>query len=355
MKNQIRLLISGAFLVTSLALLTGCDFFKAVTCPTCNPSENISAKPEDILLSLDGKPAITREQFEDFYEVARNNAGPYGAPSKRDAFNMMVNMEVLNRKMIKDGKDQTPEFKKDFARAYNVARWGVNSQILAKEVQEKIDTSDAAVEAFYNEQKGKNPAFDRPPFLKTPESIAIESVQFSSKPDAEAFLAKAKTNFGKAATDAKLTVKNLGNVSAQTQNVDFSIRLKARSLKPGSVELVQAGDKFFVIKGGAQTKAQYADFNEVKAMPQMKENLAAFKKQSELEPAFLKQVEEYKKEFTLTENPKYFEEDEAAEKAKEEQFKQMLEEQMKSQEGKKEAAPKKEEAPAAKASGVVAA
>ncbi len=192
-KTLVRSLLSGALLVSSLVVLTGCDWFKPASCPTCAPiSEAALAKPDDVLLSIDGTPAITKQQFEDFYEVASANAGPYGALSKRDAFNTLVTMEVLNRKIVQDRKDQDPKYKKDFARAYNLARWGVNSQIIAEEIQAKIDTSDAAIEKFYNEQKGKNQAFDRPPFLKNPESISLQSVQFADKATAEAFLSKSK-------------------------------------------------------------------------------------------------------------------------------------------------------------------
>ena len=118
-----------------------------------------------------------------------------------------------------------------------------------------------------------------------------------------------------AAKAANLSVKDLGKVSAQSQNVDFAIRLKARTLAPNAVELVPSGDKkFFVIKAGVKSPSQYAEFSELKAMPQMKEMLAQFKKQVELEPAFLKRVEDYKKDFKLDENLTYFEEEAAKQK-----------------------------------------
>jgi len=349
-KTRFRYIISGALLVSALTILTGCDLFKQSSCPSCGHGSVEQAKPEDVLLSIDGAPAITKAQFEEFYEVALSNAGPYGSPSKEDAFDTLKTMEIINRKIAQLGKDQDPAYKKDLARAYNLARWGVNSQAIVKEIQETIDTSDAALESFFNDAKGKNPAFDRAPFLKSPESVSIQSVEFSDKKAAEEFLKKAKSDFAGSARAANLSIKDHGKVSSQSQNVDFAIRLKARSLEPSTVELVSSGDKkFFVIKAGTKSSAQYADFNELKAMPQMKEMLAQFKKQVELEPAFMKRVEEYKKDFKIEENRSYFEQEKARLKEEEEKLKEALAQQMKEGET---AAP---EAAAPKPQGVVAA
>ncbi len=297
-------------LASTLAVLTGCDLVKQSSCPTCGPSNAAEgAKPEDVLLSIDGTPAITKQQFEEFYEVASASPGRYGALSKKDAFETLKTIEILNRKISQQGKDQTPEYKKELARAYTLARAGINSQILAKELRETIDTSDVAVERFYNQEKGKNQAFDRPPFLKSPESVRVQAVEFTDENAAEEFLKKAKSDFAGSARAANLSVKDLGKVSTQSQDVDVAIRLKARTLASNAVELIPSGDKkFFVIKVGVKSPSQYAEFSEVKAMPQMKEMLAQFKKLVELEPTFLKRVEDYKKDFKLDENLTYFEE-----------------------------------------------
>lgn len=331
---------STGLLVSSLALLTGCEWFKKSACPACEPCATVdvgalaTASPEDVLLSIDGKPAITKQQFEDFYEVAKASAGPYGALPKKDAFNTLVTMEILNRKIIKDKKDQDPEYKKEFARAYNLARWGVNSQLLAKDIQCEIDVSDKAIEDFYMEQRGKNQAFDRPPFLKNPESVTMKSVQFSDKKAAEDFTGKAQkegVDFGAVARAANLAVKDLGKVSSQSQDVDFAVRLKARTIAPNSVELVTSGDTFFVVKAGDRMPAEYADYEEVKQAENMQGMLGQFKKQCELEPAFLKRIEEYKKEFSIVENEEFFKQEEAKRIAQEEEQKKMFAQVMKAQ------------------------
>ncbi len=329
MKKMVRPFIVGAILVAGLAVLTGCDFFKSAECEMCQPVEAaaVTVDPGQVLLSINGSSAITKDQFEAFYAIA-SETSPVG---KRDAFNMMVQMELLDRQMRKEGKDKT----KDYVQALRMARWQVNSQMLAKELQDSTDVSDRGLESFYNEQRGKNPAFDRPPFIKTPVSIAMQSVEFKDKAAAEEFLKKAKADFAGSAAAGNLEVKDLGNVSQQSQDVNFAIRLKARGLNSGDVELIQTGDMFTVIKAGNKTEAEYSTYSELKEMPQMTQMLSQFKKQMELEAAFMKRLEGYKKGYTLKENEQYFKEEE-------DKFKEMIAQKMKEQ------AAQKKEAPAAK-------
>lgn len=332
--QKYRNVTAGAALIATLIVLTGCDLFKKASCPTCKPQvEKAAIAAEDSLLSIDGTPVLSKESFEDFYQMSLANAGPYGAPSKADVFKQVEAMAILDYHMGASGKNQTAEFKKELQRAYDSARWAVNTQNLAKELQESIDVSDKALAQFYKEQVGTNQAFDRPPFIKNAESIQLDAVEFPTKEAAQEFAKKAKGNFAGTAAAGGLTVKNLGNVSAQSQDVDFAIRLKARTIKPGDVEVVQATDKFFVIKAGPKQEAQYASFEEVKAMPQMTEMLGQFKKQMELEPAFMKRIEEYKKGLDITKNDEYFKADEEARKAQEEELMKMIQEQMQAQQG----------------------
>ncbi len=326
--QKYRSLISATLLVSTLVVLTGCDLFKPASCP---PGEEPAASPEDVLLSIDGKPAITKQKFEDFYELAAAQAGPYGGPSKQEVFKQIEAMTVLDHHYYSTGKDQTAEYKKELARAYDHARWGINTQMLAKEVQKEIDISESALSKFYAEQVGTNPAFDGPPVLKNAESINIQSVEFGNKTDAETFLATAKTDFAGEAATAGLAVKDLGAVSAQSQDIDFAIRRKSLTLKPGDVELVQSADKFFVVKAGSKLDAQYATFSEIKAMPDMLEKLGQFKQQAELEKAFMDRIEKLKKGLTLVPNEEYFKVDEEQRKAEQEQLMKMFEEQMKAQ------------------------
>lgn len=346
----LRPALNVVLLTSALAMLSACDWFKGSGCETCDTHVEAAA-PGDVLLTIDGKPAITKASLNDFFEAYMKNRpdAAYAAmdpQAKRNAFNELEVMEVMAAKIKKDKKDQSPEYKKAYRRAMDLAAYSVNAEMLSKEVLDSIDTSDAALETFYKDLRGKNPAFDNPPFLKQPAGIKIQSVQFADKKSAEDFLAKAQkpgANFGELAKAIKKDVKNLGLVTSASK-VDYSVKAKAKTLEPNAVDIVTTqGNQFMVIRGvGPRQEAQYADLSEViAAQPMLKEQLANYKKNVEAQTEFMKRIEEWKKELNTVVNTKYFEEEEAKKKAElEEKFKELKA----AQETEKEAAAKPAEA-----------
>lgn len=335
MMNQkfFRPVLNVVLLTSALAALSACDWFKGSGCASCD-SHMESAAPGDVLLTIDGKPAITKAKLDDFFEAYMKNRpdAAYAAmdpQAKRNAFNELQVMEVMSAKIKKDGKDKSPEYKKAYQRAIDLAKYSVNAELLSKEVLDSIDTSDAGLETFYKDLRGKNPAFDNPPFLKQPAGIKIQSVQFSDKKSAEDFLAKAQkagANFGELAKAIKKDVKNLGLVTSASK-VDYSVKAKAKTLEPNAVDIVTTqGNQFMVIRGvGPRQDAQYAELAEIiAAQPMLKEQLANYKKNVEAQTEFMKRIEEWKKELNIVENTKFFEEEEARKKAElEEKFKEL--------------------------------
>ena len=306
MKNlkQIRFILSGALLASTLILMSGCGGCVGgqSTCPTCGPSSGMEGVASaDVLLSLSGKPVISKERLDDFYEVylRSRKEGAFAAMdpyAKRNAFNELVTMEVLKNIIKRDGLDQDPEYKKNFERAYNLALYTVNAEILGNRVLESIDVSDDAVEKFYKDNLGKNPAFDSPPFLKTPEGIRMRIVQFRDEKSAENFLEKAKkagADFAALARAIAKDVRGLGIVTAQTtfpQDLQkslkggvYALKGKAKTLQANDVELVSVpGGPFVVVRGvGPRQTATYAELAEVvKEQPDLQEKLANYKKQT---------------------------------------------------------------------------
>ena len=201
MKNSkvMRSFMSCALLISGLALLTGCgDMFKKSACPGCDNEAISKAAPGDVLLSVDGKPAITKESFNEFFDAylsSNPQAAAYLAldPSaRRRAFQELEMKELIKHDVIKKKKDQSPEYRKKYNQACDYALWAVNSELFRDEVLGSIDSSDAALEKFYEENKGKNPAFDVSPFQTSPEGIKMQSVQFGDQKAARDFLAKAQ-------------------------------------------------------------------------------------------------------------------------------------------------------------------
>ncbi len=373
MKNfkQIRPIMSGAFLASILMLLSGCgEWFggkKGHGCPACGTSAVESAAPEDVLFSLDGKPVITKQRLDDFFDIYLKSRqdGVYAAmdpQAKRHAFNELVQMEVLKHQVKKQKLDQDPKYIKNFERACDLAMYTVNAEILGNQVLESIDVSDAGLEKFYSENTGKNPAFDNPPFLKTPEGIKMKAVIFTDEKSAKDFLAKAEkpgADFNALAKAAKKDIKDLGVVTSQTvfsqdvqkalKSAAYSIKGKAKTLQPNAAELVSAhGGPYVVVYGvGPRQAGAYATFAEViAAQPDFKEKLANYKKQVEGQSEFMKRIDQWKKDLNATENTKFFEEEEARKKAElEAKFKELQEAQAKEEGAEKgkaeEAAPVK--------------
>ncbi len=347
MNKTFRSVFSIALLAAALVALSACDWFKRSGCPSCD-THVASAAPGDVLLSIDGKPAITKASLDDFYEAYMKNRpdamyAQMDPQAKRNAFNELVVMEVMTAKVKKDGKDKDAEWQKAYKRAHDLAIYSVNAEKLSKEVLDSIDTSDAALETFYKDVRGKNPAFDNPPFLKQSAGIKIQSVQFADKKSADDFLAKAQkpgANFGELAKAIKKEVKNLGLVTSQSK-VDYAVKAKAKTLEPNAVDVVTTqGNQYMVIKGiGPRQEASYAELADViAAQPMLKEQLANYKKQVEAQAEFMKRIEDWKKELKVEENSKFFEEEEARKKAElEDKFKEL------------KAAQEKEEAPKAEA------
>ncbi len=366
-QKSFRPALNIILLTSALALLSACDWFKKTGCASCESSVE-SAGAGDVLLTIDGKPAISKQSLDDFFESTMKNRpdAMYAAmdpQAKRNAFNELEIMEVMAAKVKKDGKDKDPEWQKAYKRAQQMACYSVNAEKLSKEVLDSIDTSDAALEKFYGDLRGKNPAFDNPPFLKTPGGIKIQGVQFTDKKSAEDFLAKAQkpgANFAELAKAIKKDAKNFGLVTSQSK-VDYALKAKAKTLEPNAVEMITTqGNQFMVIKGiGPRQEPQYAELSEVfAAQPGLKEQLANYKKNVEAQTEFMKRIDEWKKELKADNSTatKYFEEEEAKKKAElEAKFKELKEAQEKEKGAEAVAKPAEATAPEAAKKPTVAA
>ncbi len=339
MNKLVRPAINAA-LISALFLLSGCKFFPSKECATCGPT---AAGEGEVLLSINGQPKVYQSDFENFYEtwLAGRKDGAFAAldpASRRTAFNDLEMMLLVGEKVKAEGKDKDPKYLKNKKLAQTYIDFQLNQDVVANEILNKIDTSDAALEKFYDENKGKHPAFDNPMFLKSPEGIKVQGVDFTDEKSAKDFLAKAqKGDLAGLAKAIKKDVKDLGVVSPSSRMVDFAVRTAARNLQPNEVKLVTLQNgQFMVIKGvGPRQTAQYLDFAAIKDDAQKKEMLTNMVKQIQLQPEFMKYIEDIKKDFKVVENTKYFDQEEA--KKKEELEAKMKEFQEAREENKTEA------------------
>lgn len=310
--------LSGALLVSSLALLSGCDWFKQTECPSCVPSGTTGAPAkEDVLLSIDGKPVITKENFDDFYQVAVGS-DPQAALTPglaQKAFAYLEQAALMDASVKKNKKDQDSDYKKKLELAYEMARVPVNAEVFQKEILDSIDVSPQALEKFYKEQAGVNQVFERPPFMTKPAGVKIQAVQFNDDKSAKEFLSKVQkqgADFVAVAKADKKDVQNLGVVSAQSK-ADRAVIARAKDLQPNAIEKVNLSNgKFMVIKGiGPRQPAEYMNFTDIAGDAQLNEYLKQIKQSTDLQSLMTKRFEDLKKELNVEVNPKYAEEKDA--------------------------------------------
>lgn len=279
MIKSARQFFSAALLISGLALLSGCDWFnKKAGCDSCEYKGGSDAKAGSgpVLVTIGGKPAITQGDFDEYWaeilkmEPQAEALIPLMPNIRAETFKTFLNEKLISHWLKAEKKDQDPEFKKKMDALRKQVDRAVAAQTFQEYILSKIDKSDAAVEAFYKENRDKNPVFQQPPFMKKAGGVKASGVKFNDEKSAKDFLAKAEkagANFNKLAGDAKKSVDNFGGqaINAQSRNVDGAIKAKLAEVKTTpAVVLVQSGKTFWVVKATDLVKGDYANFADVK-------------------------------------------------------------------------------------------
>lgn len=324
-----RSLISVTLLISTLAMLSGClDWFNKgkPACPACEPTTRVdgtygaeTATGGETLLTLRNKPVITTSSFEEYWqELLKSDPNlesmlPFMPNARYEVFKNAAMEKVIQEWVHTSGKYKDPEYQKKLAKQRALADRMVALQTFQEELIKTIDTSDAALEKFYADNKAKNAVFQQAPFLQSPKGFKVQAVQFNDEKQAKDFLArtqKQKADFGALAKAAKKEVKDLGVISAQSRNVDFAIKEKVKDMKSDEIALVSGPNKqFTVIKTGQEEEAKYAPFAEVK------EGVKQAKLQVEFGDKFTARIEELKKEYGAVETKDFFEKEKEKQQA----------------------------------------
>jgi hypothetical protein len=273
-----RQFFNAALLISGLALLSGCDLFnKKAGCDSCEyKGADAKAGSGPVLVSISGKPAITQGDFDEYWaeilkmEPQAEALIPLMPNIRGETFKQFLNEKLILHWIKQEKKDQDPEFKKKMDTLRKQIERAVAAQTFQEYILSKIDKSDAAVEAFYKENRDKNQVFQQPPFAKKAGGFKAVGVKFNDEKSAKDFLAKAEkagANFNKLAGDAKKSVDNFGGqvVNAQSRNVDQAVKAKLAEVTAApAVILVPAGKVFWVVKATDRVNGEYANFADVK-------------------------------------------------------------------------------------------
>lgn len=304
-KSVVSLLLIG-----SLFMLTGClgekakDTHQAADEVTTHSS---SANKGEVLLSIDGKPVLYADDFEDQKAMAQQS---------NQQLNMILQMipdaeftiifksieaaHLMKASALKHGVDQDAQFVKQM----NQAVEAIKLQMYVKWYEEAhpVSVTDHEVENFYKARREQIPGL-----VVSPVSFDIVYVDFTTKADAEDFAAKSKEGSEKhmkaAAKEAGLKTKSM-TVSPNSQVSDILKNTVFSATKFPSKEIVKIEESSYWVVGILKKHdAQYRKLDE----PEVKQALTKMCKDEKREIELSKQVEQLITEFNVEENKAYFE------------------------------------------------
>lgn len=314
-------------LLLSLAFLPGCkitDWIKEkFGCTNCVETTGMRSEAgssfgggsdknasQEVVVTIGGTPAVTPDDLNKSLQLlmqtqpALQQVLPYMAEDQQlQLFQQIVenlaNERVAAEWVKRQGLDKTAEYQETARMVHEAVDRDLAARTYQAELIKKIEINDAQAKKYYEENKDKNPYFKRAPFVTGMASAQAQSVLFESEKDAQDFLAKAKKDFDAAAKEAKKSVKNLGQITAQS-DIDNALKAKILNAKANSVEIIKGLDgKFYVVKIAQRQEPQAVPFAEV--ADKVKELMLS----ERFQDLFMKEIDKLKKEYGVTINQDY--------------------------------------------------
>lgn len=290
-----------SLLLTPLIFLSGCLEEKkceVASAPCGNQAKSLDDGSE-VLMKIDGRPVITLNSLNaEFDRLLDENPQlkqvlPLMPEAKSNFFQGMANQEVVDYWICKNGIDTSPAYAQEYARTMEQVKKMLNTKYFSD--KHPVHVSESEIKAFYEENKNK-----LPDLMVSQGGVKAEGVSFKSEDEAKAFLAKAKekpeAELQKVAADAGFgdNFRDFKMVNNQSLGIDHALRAKLMSLNRfPTIELVKAGDVWWVVKAMSKEDAQYRPYEQIK--PGLEEYL---KKQKQME-VFEKAIDGYKKDFNI--------------------------------------------------------
>lgn len=347
-------IFSLSALMASVLLLASCDWFKSK--PVVEHNANAAAKDTksdtaaaaatgEVLLTVNGKPAITTSQFEEYKKTVMEaqpqlkQMAAFIPDLDEKLFESMEHEVALQHWLEKHNIDKEADYQKD-------RRMGIeflDRQLAIKYFQDRypkmntIDVSDAEAKKLYDERKDSTPEL-----TVSRGGVNAKMVEFKNEADAKAFAEKVKEaagNFSQVAKDQKVKVQDLKQVNAQNFDVEGPVREKLMDVKSfPSLQVIKGKDTFFVVQATGKEEAKYVPFDQVKEpiMQQLK-----------AQKLFGDELEKVKKGMSVKRNEAYFERMKKEREKEMEQMKQEAQKQMEQSQKAKKAEPAPAKKPAA--------
>ncbi|MGE0206622.1 MAG: hypothetical protein AB7R69_02120 [Candidatus Babeliales bacterium] len=322
-------IFSLSALVTSLIVLSSCDWGKKeeVKKETSSTAQESTAAPTgEVLLTINGKPAITTSQFEE-YKNSVLDAQPqlrqlmaFMPDAEMELFKSMANEIMLKNWIEKHGIDKRADYQKD----RRMGQEFLDRQLAIKYFQQeypkmaKVEVTDAEARKIYDEKKETTPEL-----MISQGGITIELVEFKQEAPAKEFFEKVKEagkDFMQVAKDAQLKPKEIKGVNGQSFEVDGAVREKVTKMsRLPATELIKGKDKFFVVRAVVKDEAKYVPFEQDKE---------PIKQQLKAQKLFTEELDKLRKDFDIQENNAFFEKQKQARQEELERMKEEAQKQM---------------------------
>jgi len=307
--------MSAVIFVSGLMLFSGCGWWPFGGSSSKDATSK-SVSGDDVLLSINGAPALTVEKYEEQLAMAQQANPQIGMllqmmpnAEKDFIFKGMATAELMKAWAQKEGVDKTAEFQKQKKQLCDA----IELQLYMKHFDEAhpVNVSDADVAKFYEEQKDLIPAL-----TLSPGGVETVYVRFESKDKADKFFDKVKdikkaAAFKAAAQEHKH--KTGDSVINAKSSVGDAIKTVVLDLKNfPAVRLVGADDNsYWVLFASGKSDTQYRDLKTPEVQHGLKKMLADQQKDKQVEQV----VNELKSKMNVVENHKYFEDKAQAKRA----------------------------------------
>ena len=299
---------SLSFLILSLLALSACKWFSSENtgngCSSCSScSSDIKKDSSEVLITINNKPALTVQEFEEFLAQAAEGNDQFKLmlqimpDFKEQLFNMKKRGLIFSEWAKKEGVRNSQEYRKKEKAIMNSVRESLDAEEFIK--HHKVEVSDTDAQKYYDENKNQDPRI-----LISAEGIKASGISFANQKEANEFLEKLKVNknIDELAKPKKLKIEKFGNVNEES-NIDSKLKEKILATKTFPTDLVVKGEngKFWVIAISGKDQGQYRPFEQVK---ETIKRLVAPKK---LEEMIEIELPKYEASFKVVENKKYFE------------------------------------------------
>lgn len=317
--KRTRILTVPVLLLTiaSLMVISGCGFYDSIKnrlCGSCQSNPTASTKSADladgseVLVTIDGKPLITKNRFErEKANLIASNpqlqqvlAMVPAQQIDRNIIEGLTNQEVVNRYIEQKGINRLPEYLAEKDRMVASVEHMLNTKYFSQDFPTVI--SDAEARDFY--EKNKNTI---PQLLLSRGGVEASGVMFDKKEAAQQFMALVEKNAGnidKAAQESgkSLKVQDFKVVNDQSVGIDPVLRDKIAAIKPcPAVKLFEiTNNSFYVVSARKRVEETYRPFEQVK------DNLKEYLEKEKQMQVFNTEIERLKQQYKIMINDGYF-------------------------------------------------